>query len=75
MTPNRTRKGVLAALAIGLLLPSILHADEERGAPAAVDGHARAAKTWSRRCQRCHAAPDAAHDTDRAFLSQIMETT
>jgi outer membrane protease len=40
-----------------------------------VDWTARAIEAWSGTCQKCHSVPDAAFETDRAFLGQIRETS
>ena len=51
-----------------------LAADEPKGeAPA--DPVAQPIEAWHEVCQKCHAAPDTASETDRAFLRQITETT
>lgn len=48
---------------------------EEEPEPEPVDWTAKAKEAWSHTCQKCHTAPDPAFETDRGFLTQIMETT
>ena len=60
--------GLLAGLGPVLLLLTPARQGHGRGAP--VDP----AETFRSRCSTCHAVPDPAFDSDRAWLGRIPET-
>ena len=64
----------MACLLVLLVAASRLDADEGK-APDARDWTAEVKRIWSQNCSSCHTAPDTRYETDRGFLSQLMETT
>ena len=61
----------------GVLLGSAVlevRADDGKQSDA-VDWSVKAKEVWTGNCSKCHTAPDPEFETDRGYLSQIMETT
>ena len=66
--------GLLGAVLV-LVLSSSQVGAEEGTDDGSSDASARAIQAWGKTCFKCHAVPDPAYETDRAFLHQVMDTT
>lgn len=73
---DKARRGLLVpVLALLAVLAATQVLAEEPKETDEVDWGAKAIQRWNRNCRNCHATPDVRFETDRAFLSQIPETT
>ncbi len=64
---------LVAGLAAALAVPGSRAAVGEEGEGKA-DGAAAASRLFAAQCASCHAAPDPARGTDRAWIDQVHRT-